>query len=187
MYQCIRGGETSRSHHTNAQKTSHLYLPKTSLFRPVCTILTHALKIGTEPAFVPIELRAQELLAAPSIHHSDICELWSLFPVSKRLKPTQQTASHQSYIVLGLRPPAYPKPSHNLPAHYTIQRGPSLSLCQFFPRFLYTTISIATNINQGPHRDLNNADGLTLFTCLTQQYDGDLWIQNKSGKTAMQH
>ena len=109
MYQCIRGGETSRSHHTNAQKTSHLYLPKTSLFRPVCTILTHALKIGTEPAFVPIELRAQELLAAPSIHHSDICELWSLFPVSKRLKPTQQTASHQSYIVLGLRPPRLPE------------------------------------------------------------------------------
>ena len=55
-------------------------------------------------------------------------------------------------------------------------------------RLKYSTIAIIANGNKGPHRDLNNAEGLSFLTCLTTQEGGDLWIHNdKGGDSAVQH
>ena len=155
--------------------------------RSVSYLYSEALRLGTEPAFVPAEALALELHNKPRIEHSDILELWSLIPLCKRLKPPRAQIPGQSHLVFGLSsrmPEQFTTPSFSL--KHTV-RALALFVLQHFPELRFTTMTLATNQNKGPHRDLNNAEAPAFLTCLTQQSGGDLWIHDTSGQHPMSH
>ena len=153
-----------KSKHTRPAKSSQVVteaqvpLLAPSAVVPVSCIMNDAFRLGTEPALVPAESLALRLLTKDSLEHSDILELWARIPMCKRLKPPQAHAQSQSYLVLGLSP--------RLPEHLTTPTFPlqhtvrvlTQFVKQHFPELRYTTLSLQTNCNKGPHRDLNNAD-----------------------------
>ena len=160
--------------------------PPGTILNPVPCILNDAFRLGTEPAFVPAEILALQLLTQASLEHSDILELWARIPMCKR-KPPQAQALGQSYLVLGLSPRL---PEHLTTPSYPLQRTVRVLakfVAQHFPDLRYTTLSFQTNCNKGPHRDLNNADAPAFLTCLSQQSGGDLWIHTAQGSHPMSH
>ena len=165
---------------------SHPEAPEVSL-HPVPCIINDAFQLGTDPAFVPAEALAQQLLSKAGLEHSEILELWSRIPMCKRLKPPQAQALGQSYLVLGLSPRL---PEHFTTPSYPLQRTVRVLakfVKQHFPDLRYTTLSFQTNCNKGPHRDLNNADAPAFLTCLSQQPGGELWIHTTQGSHPMNH
>ena len=154
---------------------------------------------NADPCLLPVESAAQNLLAqSPErpISHADILNLWTLIPPNKRLRPkpsqvtngTPESPRNMTYVILGQSP--------RIPDHLTNLSFALKSTIEVINRFIqswapgfkYSTIAVIANGNKGPHRDLNNAEGLSFLTCLTTQEGGDLWIQNdKGGDSAVQH
>ena len=184
-YKKSRFLRSAESHCVATEAQAPLLAP--SAVVPVSCITHEAFRLGIEPAFVPAESLALQLLAKDSLEHSDILELWSRIPVCKRLKPPQKQALNQSYLVLGLSPrlpETFTAPT--FPLQHTV-RVLTLFVKQHFPELRYTTLSFQTNCNKGPHRDLNNADAPAFLTCLSQQSGGDLWIHSPLGSHTVYH
>ena len=151
QYACLQSPSPKRSRNNRKNQSSS---PESLQRMPVEHPQNTALSLGIEPAFVPSELLAMQLLQRPHISHSDVLGLWTLIPNCKRLKPPTYQLPGQSYTVFGLSP-RMPKTATvpSFPLRHTA-RALSAFVASYFPNHKFTTISLATNSNEGPPQRL---------------------------------
>ncbi|CAE7607351.1 unnamed protein product [Symbiodinium sp. CCMP2592] len=108
-------------------------------------------------------------------------------PETIRLQEAVPASSSQPIFVSTAQPFIMaPPPGQGAPLILTQAQQDALQR-SWAPNFMFSTIAVVANGHKGPHRDLNNFEGLSFLTCLTKQEGGDLWTQSKDGDVPVGH